>query len=908
MPPKNRLCIGSALLPFAIVVSALGPWCGVAHAKDVPVNGVVLFTASTGPAYVQITNLLVNGKTELRGCGPASASAPIDKSAYKAMPKISLGSVQTLERTASGTMVAAIGGAPAVCVVPGNFKYEKDEALTPGQMIDRGGFQATVLASDPLGTTALPPLIAGTKIVLGPADDPELASYLRAERATSITLWQAHQTKYPSGPHADRAKAYLAELLTGDGEQQLSVYAKSKSGAAPSYASLKAAKDRADEALRQVTAFAPATQLRDQVKAELTAMVDKGTAKLAAYKQAMTDHTPGYGNLLEAQALAQHVVEIDLRLAAGATLRSNVEQLFQAENNAVATAQGLVKAERVDEAYAAVASYRSFADEEPRLKQIVGAAYGLHMARGTDAVKASKWRDAVAEYEQAYAILPSASGKELLDSAKKSRGEADDRAAADAAIAKSAEYTANKDAIFAYEVFADLTPAQQALVKDQIAALEVAYIRAASDRAQQLVKAHSPIHGRADEDANREAYEYLQKASKLSDDPDFKLRMDLLSETIGDYYVVMAQRYIAKPLASEVPLAWAYLTEAQQYRPNLEAARDERTRNQAAYQIRGKLSIGVLFLDQTSRRDSGGFADMLQDAIATGLETSGLPVKVIRPASAAGGGTGSANDIQPNFHLVGEITEHRVIEKTTPETLTSKFRSGERELPNEEWNKADQTYQAALLIAQREQSMVTAAQVKNKKKEVEEAQARLTEAEKTVQAARTKLNSIPKTVQEDVIRPYNYKKETIELTDVVDLSFRMLDSTKANIVQTPVRITRNEPKKFVVMRNINPNDTEGVAERDAPPDEAQLMTEVEIQARDQMVKQALENVKQLPAKILLQARSKSASNDLDGAANLYILYLNSTPPRQTPERKEAAAFLNEAFNIRHAMFMTASID
>ena len=110
------------------------------------------------------------------------------------------------------------------------------------------------------------------------------------------------------------------------------------------------------------------------------------------------------------------------------------------------------------------------------------------------------------------------------------------------------------------------------------------------------------------------------------------------------------------------------------------------------------------------------------------------------------------------------------------------------------------------------------------------------------------------------------------------------------------------------MKNINPNDTEGVTEKDAPPDEAQLMTEVEIQVRDALVRAALESVKQMPSKILVQARDKSKNSDLDGAANLYILYLNCTPAEETSERREAASFLSEAFNIRHAMGLAATVE
>ena len=85
------------------------------------------------------------------------------------------------------------------------------------------------------------------------------------------------------------------------------------------------------------------------------------------------------------------------------------------------------------------------------------------------------------------------------------------------------------------------------------------------------------------------------------------------------------------------------------------------------------------------------------------------------------------------------------------------------------------------------------------------------------------------------------------------------------------------------------------------------MTDVEIAARDSMVKAAQEQVQELPQKILTQARAKAASNDLDGAGELYVLYLNCTPAKESPERAEAARFLLAKFNLRHAVELSSAV-
>jgi len=70
-----------------------------------------------------------------------------------------------------------------------------------------------------------------------------------------------------------------------------------------------------------------------------------------------------------------------------------------------------------------------------------------------------------------------------------------------------------------------------------------------------------------------------------------------------------------------VGLGWLYLGEAQRLQTGLEAVKDEMARYQSAYQLRGRLSMGVVVRDQTSPGEPG-FADQLGDAIANGLETS----------------------------------------------------------------------------------------------------------------------------------------------------------------------------------------------------------------------------------------------------------------------------------------------
>jgi hypothetical protein len=520
------------------------------------------------------------------------------------------------------------------------------------------------------------------------------------------------------------------------------------------------------------------------------------------------------------------------------------------------------------------------------------------MDKGNGEIEAASWTDAVADFKAAVDISANPDSKAALAKAEAGKLDAENHTAADKALAISKSRADDGDNIGAYEILADLNDAQRALVKDQMAALQDAYIQAATAKAKELQLAHTPIRGRVDEDSVRLAYAYMQRAGKLSDDPEIALKIEVMADTISKYYVDLATKYLAKPLSSGVGIGWAFLNEASVYRPNMDAVRDAMTSTNAAYQMRARLSIGVLFRDQTSRRDSAGFADQLQQAFATGLESSGLPVRVILPGASGG--------LDPNFQFIGEILQHRTIRNAKKETLQSQYRSGTREIPNAAWNKADQEYEGALLDLQKAQGALAAAQTKTNKKAIEDADKIVTTLQQTVQDARAKMNAIPKTIGDDIISPYNYTRTTLELTNIVELSFRTIDADGATVSE-PITVTKGEkPRKFTVLDNIKPDDTQGLKEIDTMPDETQLMTDVEIEARDAMVKAARERVLQLPSIIIARARNKAASNDVDAAGEAYILYLNCTPAGNTPERTEAIQFLDKNFNLRNTLNLRAS--
>jgi len=866
-----------------VFVAVAGP---AVHSKDVPLSAIELFDGPNGAAYVHLSDLLINGKAEVRSCGGA---AQINKSNYGKLTKIPLNSsVTSLERDAKGTMNLTRGSA-AECVVPSNLKFEKDESLTPAQLGDRAVLTATVVSSSPAGSTTVPAFKPTVKIVFETAPDTELAEFLRATRAHSVAQWQDYLGRYPKAAHTDSAKQGLAALLSKEGEDSLAAYRSSASTSTPSYTDLKTAFLRAGQVHDLLPASEGAAKLKDSVNSELVLVANKAKTEEQAYKQALASHTAGYVHLGNSRQLIDHTLEVDPNFDQGLALQSTIAADSKRVDSAMTSAEGMVASQHYDEAVKAVAEFRSFADEEPRIAAIISTAYKTHFDRAKAAAADQKWHDAAQEYQKAADVKPTPEAATALKQALEEFQSTTNKSAADAAIQQSAAFEQDKRYLEAYEVLADLSEGQRGLVKDQMLALEPNYIKAASDEAKKLHDAHIPIQGKMDEVGVVRAHEYLQRASTLDpDNQDLKLRLDVNDRTLSDYYVTQAKRYFDKPLGSGVGVAWLYLDEAQQYQPNRDDVRDERTKYSAAHNIRSTLSIKVIFRDQTSRRDSAGFADQLSDAIATGLEQTALPVRIIRAADAT--------PVDPNFQLIGDVLEHRPIKNVAVDAVESEYRAAEREVPNEDWNKSNRDYEAANLDLQKAQKVLEGTQVHGKKKDIAAATTDVENAQKRVEDAHRKLDSLPKTTLNDVVKPYSYTRKTIDLSAVVELGFRIIDSSGNPIAANP-SVKNTAQKQYVLLENVKPEDTKNVKQTGSPPDETQFLNDVEIADRIALIKEVKEKVESLPPKILAQARKRLADGDTDGTAESYILYLNSTPVAQTPEREEAKKFLRDQFNI-----------
>jgi hypothetical protein len=126
---------------------------------------------------------------------------------------------------------------------------------------------------------------------------------------------------------------------------------------------------------------------------------------------------------------------------------------------------------------------------------------------------------------------------------------------------------------------------------------------------------------------------------------------------------------------------------------------------------------------------------------------------------------------------------------------TSKYRSGELEIANEDWNAANRDYESATIALETDQRALEGAEARGKKGQISDAKNQVAAATKKVEAAHIKLDSLPKTRSQEIERPYTYTEQINHLKATVELQFRILDTAGSSIVPHGPD-TRNPGEEF----------------------------------------------------------------------------------------------------------------
>ena len=875
----ERNCF-AAMLVIGASTAALG--------KDASVTAVVLFDGPHGTAYVQITDATLNGKVEVRLCEGVSK---LDKSGYNGLPRATLVGAKSLQRGADGVLTLTVNDKP-LCVVPSNLKFDRGVEITPAEAAEQGVIQGTPIAASPRDSL-IPALKPGVQLVFIAAPDLELADFLRAKRANTVKDWQDFVVRYASSTRLSAAQSAIAGLHQQAAEAAFAQYQKAGSAGKQDLGLLRQACMESQAANRVSPGYKPASQLMDNISRELDNLMAPDAVRLQTYRTALQEHTSGYSQLATATAHVEQLVEVRPDYVPVLNLSRELTAEERKLEATVANAESLTAAARYDQAVSMLGPYGSLASEIPRVDAVFSAAFKYHFNSGQRLADQQDWEGAIPEFRKATAIRPNSKEAEAaLNNATNQLSAQRDQQAANLALLQSNDYARKNQFIESYNVLADLPDKQRALVALQLSALSRNYVSAATRRAQTLQEAHIPIKSRADEDAVLEAYVLWDRASSLSGDPAVTVKRDFLSSKISAYYVDQANRYLQKPSGSGAGVGWLYLKQAQRYGiTNLDSLKDQMARYEPLYQRRARLSVGIILRDQTSRRDGPGLADQLADAIANGLDSSAALVEVVRKPAE------TEDTLQPNFTLVGEVLEDRVVKNASLEAPQSKYRASTQEIKNPVWLQTESDYAAAQQQLASAQSALADAQAQHKKKDVvAAANDAVQEAQKHADELKHTLETTNQNRVETVLEPYHYTKKTIALSASVVLAFRFSDRA-GNVIGPPGDVRKDNRKSTVVVQDVKPEDTEGITNQGVEPDETQFLTDLEIDARNTMVKAVQEKAAELLAGVLQEARALVQRGDVDGAAEQYVLYLNSTPGTPSAERDEAARFLHDRFNL-----------
>ena len=739
----------------------------------------------------------------------------------------------------------------------------------------------------------LPAFKPGVQLVFVAAPDIELADFLRAQRANAMKDWETFLAQYPSSTHRASAQDAIAGFHQRAAETAFAQYQSSSGTKAPDIAMLRQACAEAENASQSSPGYKPATRLMGDIERELDNLSRPDQTHLQAYRKALQERTAGYPQLSAAKQHVERLLEVRPDYVPLLNLQREIAAEHRKLETTIVNAQVLIAEAHYDQAVNSLGPYAAFASEMPRVDAVINAAFKHHFENGQRLAAHQDWEKAEQEFGKAIAIRPDHKEAQAAADNAATQFEAQrNQQAANAAVLESNEYARNTQFVEAYNVLADLPEKQRALVTSQLAALSHDYLGAAVKRAQKLQESHVPIKNPTDQNAALEAYVLWDRASSLGDDPAITVKRDFLSSKISAYYLDQANRYLQKAGGSGAGVGWLYLKQAAHYGiTNADSLKDEMTRYDPLYQRQSQLSAGIVFRDQTSRHDSHGFADQLTDAVTSGLDSSGMTIAIVRNPSDA------ADTPQPNFTLVGQVLEHRVVKNASLEAPESKYRAGTHETKTPAWLQIEGDYESAQQQLSSAQHALADAQAQHKKKQViADANDAVQQAQKNVGELRHKLDTTEQSRTEVVVESYHYTKKTIDLMALADIEFQFRDRA-GNFIGQPADVRKDKHTTAVVLQDVKAEDTEGITNQGVEPDGAQFLTDLEIDSRNALVKAVRERVAELPPAVLQAARTLAQQGDTDGAAELYVLYLNATAPGTSPGRDEAVKFLRDQFNL-----------
>lgn len=880
--------------PFALVLCVLLFPPPFARAKTIGLTAIEIYPGPNGQSVAQIGDFVLNGKNEVYLCGSAKA---IDKKEYHKLEKVTLESGMSLERTAQGVLMLT-NSPRSGCVVPGNVKFEGRDAFSQSDLAQKAVVEGNILPGSDPSVSQIPALKPGVLVVFVASPDNELANYLRAKRQGDIGGWLRYLAADANGSHVPDARKSLSALYQQQAGVDLHAWRQSVSQNQLEFARLKQAKDATDLAAAQVPNDPGVAELKKKIDSEVLDLSHQAEARLKLYQTALTQGAPGYANLPAAETLADGAYGVEPSAAEAATVEQQSKAARDSFDSTLRAVEKQISAGHLEDAEQTILPLKAFAAENPRVSTDLNRIVTLLVSRARKSEDASNWASAASDLQKTQSLSDSSAIKTELASDQQKAIAAANQAAAQAALSRSQNLETSGDPVAAYEVLDDLPPAQHALVIAQLSALQDDYVKTAEARAKTLRQTHEPINGIGDEQGIQQSLEMSQRCYRITGDPDLKDQIDVLKSDLATFYLAQGTKYGDKPEGSGANVAWTYLAEAWQYKSDSNAGQidDERARLRQSWNIKSALSISVQFRDSTSRRDSVDFATQLKEALATGLEQSARNVIVVPPSTPA----------PANFQLVGDVLEHDLNKRQEVVLKQSKYRSGEQEVQNPKYLEISKEYDQAKDEVEADRGQLQQARTDHKKKDIEVDGQQLAKDTQAEKALLDQMGTLPQSNIVPIEEPYTYREVINHMLPKVQLQFRILDSAGSEVV-SEVPVTKEIPGEYHQLEDVQPTDTQGVhAMAGIIPQDSDYFEKCEYAARDLLVNEARAKVASLPEIVFNRAERKDLDGDYDGAAELYLLYLNSTPDKQTPERAKAQQFLFTHFNFKDMSLGTSA--
>src|ERR1700687_1972681 len=147
--PSSRVSLHVRLAVLCLSASLVA---APVRAKNASLTAIELYIGPNGPAYVHVTDVLINGKFELRVC---DSTPKIDKSTYGRLAKVTLSAGASIEYGTDGVLTLKRDSTSS-CVVPSDLKFDKNGPVTPAELASRAVLQGKVLSAT-IGASDAPP-------------------------------------------------------------------------------------------------------------------------------------------------------------------------------------------------------------------------------------------------------------------------------------------------------------------------------------------------------------------------------------------------------------------------------------------------------------------------------------------------------------------------------------------------------------------------------------------------------------------------------------------------------------------------------------------------------------------------------------------------------------------------------